>query len=148
MAIKNEEINQTIVVVIKEASAEPAHRNTNRAQTNAVSDFSKQSVFVIVEQRVCLVGKVRHKNLQIAIAVEILRVHTHATACVAVRIKSDTGCEGDFGKASIAIVVIEEVCRGIISLKNIHPSVVVIVQRNDTQTFSLRVVDFLLYTYI
>src|SRR6266566_2890646 len=52
-------------------------------------------------------------------------------ARIAVRIKSHTGFECDFGKASVAIVVIEKVCRGIISLKNIHPSVVIIIQCHD-----------------
>ena len=69
-------------------------------------------------------------------------------AGAAVRIKSDTGLECHLRKCSITLVVVKEIGRGIVSLENIQPTVVVVVEGNDSQAFPSGVRDSGLLTDI
>src|SRR6185295_17654788 len=115
MAVKDKEIDQPVVIVIKEAAPEAAHRQTNQAQSQFVGRFDKQTVLFIVKESVRLSREVRHENLLVAIAIKILSVRAHAATLIAIRIESHACGQCYFRKTAVAFVVVKKIRRGIVS---------------------------------
>src|SRR5437870_4327454 len=85
---------------------------------------------------ICLLRKVGDKNILVPIAIEILGIDSHASSNGTIWIQRTVCFQGNFLKSSVTVIAKEKVWDAIVGLKDVHLSIVVVIEGNHAQTFA------------
>src|SRR6266852_553100 len=109
MPLRNEEVLPAIIVVIEEVRAPTRKSESRAAQARLVGRIPEAAVAVVVKEVIPLVGKICDDNIRATVIVEIAEVGAHPGERFAVLIVGNACGQANFGKRSVAIIVIQDV---------------------------------------
>src|SRR6266436_9637351 len=101
MPIEDEEIDETVIVVIQEASAKTTHYIADLTESQFAGCFVEGAVSIIVPKCICLLRKVGDKDILETIAVKIIGVDAHSSPNPAIRIQCAICFQGDLRKSPV-----------------------------------------------
>ncbi len=101
----------------------------------------KEHVALILVERVVILREVGQEQVEITVAVIIRGIEPHAGLLPGVLAQCDTGEQADFLERPVALVMKQQVWRGVVGHEDVGPAVVVEVAEDNAEAVVARVAD-------
>ncbi len=112
MTVDDQQINPTVVVVVKKLGSPTNVGQTYGSDFCCVRNIGKRSVPIIVVKSVVVVIEICNEQIEFAIVIIVAQRDSHASLLAAVFIYRRTGIETNIFESPVTIIVIEKVrCR-------------------------------------
>ena len=141
MAVGNEEIHVTVVVIIKKIHGPSAHQPRQAAETHRPCLVVERKVMTVAVNGLHFLIHIRDEETLPTVLIKICRIRNHAGTLAAVLAIGHTRFEGSVLELSIVLIHEEEVGNRVVGDKQIHPAIIVDVRSDDTPGFSHRLGD-------
>src|SRR5262249_18334894 len=111
MPVGHEQIDPSVVVVIKEPSSPADIRHAYRGDIRFIRNIREGIVAVVVIERVVIVHEVSFKNVEAPVMIVIADSYTHTSLLAAVRAERRARDEADLLECSVSIVMVKQTRR-------------------------------------
>src|SRR5216683_1901545 len=132
MSVHEQKIGPAIIIEIQEHRA-PAKILSMEPQSGGEGYVIKRAIPVIAIESGSIVGEVRAKNVQLAIAIEVGNSATHSCLRAPVFVERRSGDHSHIGEGAVMIVVVQDAGSAVASDINVGPAVIVVVEGRDTE---------------
>src|ERR1039458_2443564 len=133
MTISDENVRPAIVVVVEKLRAKTEigiADGSNPGRSGQVSEFA---VVIVVIEIVVVVGKIGLHNVGPAVAIVVRRINAHAGLFMPIGTVRHARLGADFGKSTLAVVVVEQAWRRVVGYVKIEAAVFVVIQPQDSE---------------
>src|SRR5262249_8490433 len=136
------------IIEIEKLNSEAKKRNTDRAETGGGRLVGEFAVPVIVVEVVGIVGEIGFRQIRPTVIVVVSEVHAHAGLFPSICAVSNAGSDPDLSKSTLAIVVVKQAGRRIISNVNVVATVLVVIAPDYAQAVVGVGIDVVLLGYV
>src|ERR1700674_5533161 len=133
VAVGNEQIDPTVVVVIEKLSSPAYIRKAYRGHSGIVGNIGERIASNVAVKDIVFIVEVGNEYIEPAVVIIVAHSDAHAALLGTVSVDRHTRFESDLAKRTIPVVVVEIVRRRVVGYENIHPSVSIKVTGHDVQ---------------
>src|SRR5580692_466965 len=112
MALSDEEILPSIVIVVEEAYTPSRVSHGHLANARGIAGIAEGAVSVVLVERVALIRQVGDYNVRPAVVIVISKIDAHASVGTPIDVDRDFRGQADVFKRSVPFVVIKELNHG------------------------------------
>ena len=131
VAIRDENIQQSVVIKVDESGSPSEKRNGWTAQACPECDFGKTGITIIPEKRVVIVGKYCHIKVDFAVAIVVTHCNPHGCLRQPIVGESEAGQVTHVFKGTVVKITVEITRDRIVCHGQVEPTVTVEVARAD-----------------
>src|SRR5207247_2498796 len=136
VAVGEKQVEVAVVVVIEEFHSPAAHQPSGHADAGGHRHVIENFIVAVAVESVHFLVYVRYKQVHPTVLIVVRRVHAHAGAGAAVGAVPDVGLKADLLELSFAAVREEKVRHGVVGHKQVHPTVVVDIVRDNAPSLA------------
>src|SRR6185369_10951996 len=140
VSIRGKDVGQAIEIVVEKEAGKRQRLGRDFTDTGRGRVVREQTRTVVVVERDTLVGEVSDDDALPARAVVITRIDTHPGARRACFAERHAGDHGVVGEGAVVVVAVELVWFGVVGDEEIHPTVVIVIEQCDAQSFACGIV--------
>ena len=133
VAVGDEEIEATVVVVVEKARSPAQQLDCGRGEAGRGRDVGETHAALVAVERVRLGKKVGYVQVGIAILIVVAKVRAHARFDVAIAVVRHAGDEGDVLEGAVALVLEEHVRGLVVGDKEVAVAIGVVIGRHHAQ---------------
>src|SRR6266851_5414468 len=134
MTVDDQEINPTVVVVVKKLGSPTNVGKTYGSDFCGIRDIGKRTVAIIVIKGVVVVVEICDKQIEFAVMIIVTKSDSHASLFAAVFIYRGTGVETNVFEGAVAVIVVKEIRRRIVCDIDIDQAIAIKIAGNNSQS--------------